>query len=37
MNNGKYCKYYLDLLAGELDYRGYIKTALRDRNKYRSE
>jgi geranylgeranyl reductase family protein len=37
MNNGKYCKYYLDLLSGELDYRGYIKTALRDRNEYRSE
>lgn len=37
MNNGKYCKYYLDLLSGELDYTGYIKTVLRDRNKYRSE
>ena len=37
MNNGKYCKYYLEMLSGELDYVGYIKTVLKDRNKYCSE
>jgi len=36
-NNAKYAKYFLDVLAGETDYVGYIKAALMDRNVYPSE
>jgi hypothetical protein len=36
-NNAKYCKYYFDLLSGEVDYWGYAMKVLRDRNKYKSE
>lgn len=36
-HNNKYGKYYFDLLSGEIDYIQYIKTVLKDRNKYPSE
>lgn len=36
-HNAKYCRYYFDLLSGEIDYIQYIKTVLKDRNKYSSE
>jgi geranylgeranyl reductase family protein len=34
--NAKYCKYYLDLLSGDIDYVQYIAAVLRDRGKYPS-
>ena len=37
MGNAKYCKYYLDVLSGEMDYKAYIKTLLKDRANYASE
>lgn len=36
-HNAKYCKYYFDILAGEIDYIDYLKKTLGDRNKYKSE
>jgi len=36
-SNAKYCKYYFDVLAGEIDYFGYIKAIIKDRKKYYSE
>lgn len=36
-NNAKYCKYYFDILSGEIDYIQYIKSILRDRKKYKYE
>lgn len=35
--NGKYCKYFMDLLSGEADYRSYFRAVLKDRRKYASE
>ncbi len=32
--NAKYCKYYVDLLSGDIDYIDYIVAVLKDRNNY---
>ncbi len=34
--NAKWCKYFLGLLSGEMDYIGYFKTVLKDRTVYSS-
>ena len=31
--NVKYCKYYLDVLSGEMNYWNYVKNVLKDRGK----
>jgi len=36
-SNAKYCKYYLDLMSGAIDYKGYLCLALKDRNHYPTE
>jgi thiaminase len=34
--NAKWCKYFLDLLSGEINYIGYFREVLRDRSVYPS-
>jgi len=36
-NNAKYCKYYFDLLSGDIDFIQYARRILKDRKKYKSE
>jgi menaquinone-9 beta-reductase len=33
-SNAKYCKYYLELISGTIDYKGYLRLILKDRNHY---
>jgi len=35
-SNAKYCKYYLDLISGAVDYKQYLGLILKDRNRYPS-
>jgi menaquinone-9 beta-reductase len=34
--NAKYCKYYMDLMSGTVDYKQYLGLVLKDRNHYPS-